>query len=342
MIRKSLVPEMMSKLRGCSLILLPFLLTGPGCSKAAPPETARPVAESSPIGSADGPVRIASDHLPNLVRVHDRVISGGLPEGPAAFEELAALGVKTVISVDGMTPDVQMASRFGLRYVHLPHGYDGIPQQRAKELAKAVRELDGPIYIHCHHGRHRSPAAASVACVSAGLIPSDWAMPVLELAGTNPHYKGLYASARSAEALDTALLDELSVQFREVQQIPPIAEAMVHLEHAQERLSLIARAGWKTPGQHPDLDPVHEALLNRELYSEMLRTEEVTHQPEDFRLWLEDSKSAAEELETELAAWAAAERAAVPTERLNELLGRLSANCKACHIRYRDIPLSEQ
>jgi hypothetical protein len=70
--------------------------------------------------------QLASQHLPNLVRVHEKVISGGLPEGDAAFQELAALGVKTIISVDGMTPDVGMAAKHGLRYVHLPHGYDGM------------------------------------------------------------------------------------------------------------------------------------------------------------------------------------------------------------------------
>ena len=98
-----------------------------------------------------GPTQIVSKNLPNAYRLHERVISGGLPNGEAAFRELRDLGVKTIISVDGAQPDVAGARKYGLRYVHLPHGYDGISRTRQRELAKAVRDLPGPAYIHCHH-----------------------------------------------------------------------------------------------------------------------------------------------------------------------------------------------
>ena len=107
--------------------------------------------------------KLPARHLPNALQVHLQVISGGQPEGEAGFAELKGLGIKTIISVDGAKPDLELAKKFGLRYVHLPHGYDGIPEERVEELAKAVRDLPGPIYIHCHHGKHRSPAAASAA-----------------------------------------------------------------------------------------------------------------------------------------------------------------------------------
>ncbi|MGB4710036.1 MAG: hypothetical protein WBH50_00105 [Fuerstiella sp.] len=288
------------------------------------------------------PVKLTSQHLPNPVQLHPKVISGGLPEDDAAFQELADLGVKTVISVDGMTPDVTTAAKHGLRYVHLPHGYDGIPEQRIKELAKAVRDLEGPIYIHCHHGKHRSPAAASVACVSAGLIPARLAVPILELAGTNPGYKGLYEAAQQATAFDKALLNELQVEFKEVQKIPPMAEAMVHLSHADEHLKLIAAANWKSPENHPDLVPAHEALLMREIFTEMLRTDEVARQPEEFRKWLQDSEADAQQLEAELKAWITDQNVASPLARLTELSAKISANCKACHQKYRDVPPGER
>ena len=38
----------------------------------------------------------------------------------------------------------QLAKKYGMRYVHLPHGYDGIPEERIAELAKAVRDLPQP------------------------------------------------------------------------------------------------------------------------------------------------------------------------------------------------------
>jgi len=286
--------------------------------------------------------KLSAAHLPNAVQVHANVISGGLPEGEEGFAELAALGVRTVISVDGATPDVETARRHGLKYVHLPHGYDGIPEQRAKELAKAVRELEGPVYIHCHHGKHRSPAAASVACVTAGLIEPSRALSVLELAGTSPNYRGLYESAEEARPLEAALLKELQVEFRERVEVPPMAEAMVALEHTHEHLAAIAAAGWRTPTGHPDLEPAHEALLLREHFTEMLRTDQVQQQPEEFRHLLRESERAAEELEQLLITWKPATADEPAPASLGPLAERIGANCKACHQQFRDVPLDEK
>src|SRR5262245_39148534 len=191
----------------------------------------KPVQPPAPEQSAQQPQQLTAAHLPNPWRIHPQVISGGLPEGDAAFAELAALGVKTVISVDGAKPDVALAKKHGLRYVHLPHGYNGISTERVMELAKAVRDLPGPVYIHCHHGKHRSPAAAAVACVGAGLLESSAAEPFLKAAGTSENYPGLYSSAREARRFEKRLLDELASEFPETAKIPPFAEAMVALEH---------------------------------------------------------------------------------------------------------------
>jgi protein tyrosine phosphatase (PTP) superfamily phosphohydrolase (DUF442 family) len=266
----------------------------------------------------------------------EKVISGGLPEGDPAFKELADLGVKTVISVDGMTPDVETAKKHGLRYVHLPHSYDGIPETRAKELAKAVRDLPGPIYIHCHHGKHRSPAAATVACIGAGLIEPLIAESILKTAGTSEKYRGLYDSARSARKLDQALLDELQVEFREKTPIPPMADAMVALEHTHDHMKQIADAGWKSPPKHPDLDPAHEALLLREHYTEMLRMDQVAKEPEEFRAFLVESEQSAKQLEEALNA------SPVSAGAAKSALDSVTQSCTACHAGFRDTPLSEK
>src|SRR5690606_38112793 len=96
--------------------------------------------------------------------------------------------------------------------------------------------LEETVYIHCHHGKHRSPAAASVACVAAGLIPESQGVAVLELAGTSPKYRGLYQSAGEARPLEEALLAELEVAFPERAEIPPMAEAMVALGHTHDHM----------------------------------------------------------------------------------------------------------
>ena len=325
----SLIAAAFSLLLGCSP-----QLTSSGVESRPPVEAVQ--------GIGDFPQRLSSQHLPNAVRVHDKVICGGLPADEPAFQELAALSVRTIISVDGAQPDVELAAKYGARYVHLPHGYDGISQQRVRELAKAVRDLDGPIYIHCHHGKHRSPAAASVACVSAGLVPSSQAVKILEVAGTSHAYRGLYRSAEHAHALEAALLDTLQADFPAIAELPPLAVAMVKLEQTQEHLNLLAAEDWRTPREHPDIEPSHEALLLREQFTELLRTDEVRRQPAAFQELLRDSESAALELEAALTQWKSAAQDSVLPATISKLARRIAENCTNCHVRYRDVPLDEK
>ncbi|MGD9723894.1 MAG: hypothetical protein AB7O59_21030 [Pirellulales bacterium] len=291
----------------------------------------------TPVNAAAPPIRkITSDHLPNAYRLTDKLFSGGQPEGEPAFAELRALGVKTVISVDGAQPDVAAAKKYGLRYVHLPHGYDGIADARLLELAKAVRDLPGAVYLHCHHGKHRSPAAAAAACVTIGLLGNEQALAVLKTAGTSPNYLGLYDTVGTAQRVDGGVLDRLQVEFRESVNVAPMAESMIAIEHLHDRLKSVAAAQWKAPPDHPDVDPPHEALQLKEQFAELLRTDEARSQGEKFLALARGGEAAAGALETAL-------RAAPPDEKGAALaLAKVTANCQACHQSFRDVPLREK
>jgi len=309
------------------LSLVALCATGLFCAGGSPPQPAQ-----APASRIE---KLTAKHLPNLVRVHERVISGGLPEGDAGFAELKELGVKTIITVDGAKPDVARAEKIGLRYVHLPHGYDGIPAERAKELAKAVRDLPGPIYIHCHHGMHRSPAASAVACVGAGFISHEDAALVLKVAGTSASYRGLFQSTKDVHPFDKALLDELKCEFPTTAKLPAMAEAMVEIEHIHDRLKAIERAGWKTPADQPALAPDHEALLLREQFTELLRTKELAAKPEKFQQLTKEAEALSRALEDALST-------STNKEANSRLLLAISNNCKACHQAFRDVPLKQK
>lgn len=316
----------------CSTLVL-ACSTLTGCSK---------VDRTPGDDSAQYPMRLAVEHLPNAIRIHERVISGGQPDGEAAFEELQSLGVKTIISVDGAKPNLNLAAKYGLRYVHLPHGYNGIPDQIAVKLAKAVRDFDGPIFIHCHHGKHRSPTAATVACISNGMLHPAAATKILEFAGTSPSYAGLYQSAANARRVENHLLDTLNAEFPEIAKLPPFAEAMVELEHTFDHLKRFASGGWKKIEDQPDLDPVHESLLLFEHFTEMLRLDSVAQEPAEFRKMLEESQADSEQLEALLRAHPTAHNnLEVDNLEIDSAMKRLSTNCAACHNQFRDIPLSQ-
>jgi protein tyrosine phosphatase (PTP) superfamily phosphohydrolase (DUF442 family) len=275
--------------------------------------------------------------LHNVIHVTGKLYSGGSPEGDAGFASLKQLGVKTIISVDGARPDVARAKKAGMRYVHLPIGYDGVSQEQAIKLSKAVRDLPGPMYVHCHHGKHRSPgaAAAILMCLDPQCTVAQ-AVDVMKRAGTDPRYAGLYAAPRELKRPTTNDLDKLVVDFPESARIPALAEAMVQIDHRWENLTHIRKAGWGVPKDHPDLDPPHEALQLMEHYREMARLPEATHRPGDFMQWLTDGENAARTLEHALRR-PTDERAIQTAETA---YGRSRSVCSQCHAKYRDIPQS--
>lgn len=280
--------------------------------------------------------KLNTPHLENAHRLTNQVITGAQPEGIESFQELKALGVKTLISVDGTRPNVELAKKFGLKYVHLPFGYDGVPPERAKELAKAVSEMDGPLYIHCHHGKHRGAAAAAVACILTGEMNTEDAIASMKVLGTGENYLGLWASARDARPMDAQELKKLKVKFKEISPIPALADAMVHIDNAFDALKDVQQAGWKPLTDHPDIDPPHEALKLRELITESLRTPDFERRPDDFKKWMKDSELQAGVLEKWLLERKAAKYEGAPVLELDAAMKALQNNCAACHKPYRN------
>ena len=286
--------------------------------------------------ASDGwkPKRLIHDGLPNAYQLHAKVISGGTPDGKAGFASLKRIGVKTVISVDGARPDLKNAEELGLRYVHLPHGYDGISASHEKTLAKAVTTLPGRIYIHCHHGRHRSPAAAMVACIGAGLVESEKGVTFLRMAGTSERYVGLYAAVDQASPFEDDELDRLDVAFAKVTDVPPLAKAMVKIEVTFDNLMTASRSNWIANTSYPDIDAAHQALILKEDFAEILRTVPRDETSKEYREILRSSHEAASRMEAQL------NRRPVTAEAvtiLSAALTTLKTDCRRCHASYRQL-----
>jgi hypothetical protein len=200
--------------------------------------------------------------------------------------------------VDGARPDAVTAHKYGLRYVHLPFGYDGISRQRVLELAKAVRDLPGPFYIHCHHGKHRGPtAAAAIHLCLDEKCSVEQAVAEMRRAGTDPHYTGLYAVPETLIRPSLTELDRVEAHFPEAAEVPGLAQVMAEIDARWDNLKRIQAAGWKIPSDHADLDPPHEALQLVEQYQEARRLEQVKKRSEEFKRWLADAEEKASKLE---------------------------------------------
>lgn len=270
--------------------------------------------------------------LHNVIEVTPGVFSGSVPEGAAGFASLRQLGIRTVISVDGAAPEVTAARREGLRYVHLPVGYDGIPSDKQVQLARAVRDLPGPVYIHCHHGKHRSPAAAASVAVVLGRLEPDQAVALMKQAGTGSVYTGLYGCVAHAVAADVADLNAAPADYPEVAVVSDFVAAMVEIDERFEHLLLIQKAGWQVPEDHPDLVPGQEARRLAELFERSRGQHADRAGSELFRKHLEVSIGDARSLAEQLA------RPARETAALDARVTALRAGCQACHGQFRNPP----
>ncbi|HYE62734.1 MAG TPA: hypothetical protein VD997_12130 [Phycisphaerales bacterium] len=285
--------------------------------------------------------------LHNVVAFHDHYYSGSVPEGDAGFDSLQALGVRTIISVDAMEPDVAAARARGLRYIHLPIGYNGFDDERRLELARATRDAlrVGPVYIHCHHGKHRSAGAAAAAIATLGLATPEAAVQRMKVSGTSPAYPGLYQCALDSRPVSPEALAAVNADFPEVSRPATFVRAMVELDHVFDHLSDAERAGWQTPADHPDLVPAAEAARMVDLFRQLQTSDEAAHKPADFAAMLKADEARAQTLEdtlTELAtarahtATSTDSTTAAHKATLSATFKQIGASCKECHVKHRD------
>lgn len=265
--------------------------------------------------------------LARYIRWSEKIGQGAQPIGEISFKNLAALGYKAVLSVDGAIPEVELAEKYGLRYVHVPIGYDGIPEESAKQIL-ASTNIDGPIYVHCHHGKHRGPCAAQLMRMQVDGVTPGVGILGLERSGTNKDYRGLWQTVLDFRGMEDGKLTKVADLPKAV--IPKgVRAGMVDMNLRWDFLKLSKKAGWKTPPNHPDVSPPHEAKMLWELFREMHRNDEEAKEYGDvFMLYLKESEKGTIALEKALRA--------EDIKAASKFFAEVQQLCKDCHRDYRD------
>ncbi len=266
--------------------------------------------------------------LEHYRRWSEHVRQGAQPGGDEAFRNLAALGVTTVISVDGARPDLEAAARHGLRYVHVPIGYDGLTREQQLRIVKAAATSKGAVYVHCHHGKHRGPAGSMVVLMALEGIDHETALVRLEESGCSPKYAGLYRDTAAfvvpTEAELAAVPDDLPSYVAPA----ALVDAMLDVDLRAEHLKASEEADWGVPPGSPDVSPPHEARMLFEHFREMARLDESRDLGERFVALLGEAEASARALESALRTGdgAAADAAWKSTRE----------SCGTCHDGYRN------
>lgn len=187
--------------------------------------------------------------LENVLHVSPQILSGGGPGHADAFRQLKTLGVEVILSVDGARPNIEMAKQHGLHYVHIPIGYDGIPSDDVASLTRLADEIDGLVYVHCHHGKHPGPAAAAVVCMASGTLDHKGGLEIMQRAGTSTNYAGLWRDVKNFRRPDpNTQLPELV----EHATVDSLAIAMSRIDRHFDNLKLIQKHDWRVLDEHPD------------------------------------------------------------------------------------------
>ena len=156
----------------------------------------------------------------------------------------------------------------------------------------------------------------------------------MKLAGTDPKYVGLYASPEELHRPTSADLDKVTSDFPETTPTRGIVQQMVEIDERLDNLKIIQAAGWTTPKNHPDLDPVHEALLWSEHFIELGRETEIKKKPQAFLDMLHQAEKDTRQLESTLHQDAGPAR----FSGANQFFKASQASCTRCHAQYRDVP----
>lgn len=245
----------------------------------------------------------------HLFRLNDKLYSGDSPMTDADFRALRQLGVNCIISVDGAEPERELAAKYGIKYKHWPVRYSGLSPEAALGIAHWVKELPGTIYLHCHHGKHRGPAAA--ACVMLAIDPTftrQDAKAWLTQAGTDPRYSGLVN-------LPWTMPRPTPTQWQASQSTKPtineneLTATMVAIDERFDMLKL-------------DSATPNDAVILGELFHEAGRL------PTDHAKQYAQPEALARQLE------AALQSKSLPT--IDRLRSQLSTRCTDCHANHRD------
>jgi protein tyrosine phosphatase (PTP) superfamily phosphohydrolase (DUF442 family) len=268
-------------------------------------------------------------NLTNVFQLTDKIYSGSTPDSEEAFKALKDKGIKTIISVEGARPEVEMAKKYGIRYVHLPIGYDGVSTNLANRIIKAAVASDGPVFVHCRIGLQRGPAGAALVCMGTDGWTADQAMAWMRAADTSTNYTGLFRSVADYKPPTKEEIAAMPADFPELTEVTGLAKEMVRIDTHFRELKNFRKAGYQKPASNPELNAAEEARQLHDKLKALLVSSYVKEHNTDFRQRLGQAEEAAVLLQHSLVA------SPMDTNNVESGYLQLNASCVYCHREHR-------
>jgi len=275
---------------------------------------------------------LAFDGLTQVVAYAPWLFSGSKPTEEHGFKSLRKMDVQTIVCVDGVAPHIKTPEQFGMRTIHIPLKYGKPTTKQIVDLATAVKigKRRGNTYIHCHHGKHRSAAAAAIALIALDLSTAQKMTKRMHVSKTSTHYEGLWVAVHSVVPIDESacLLNENSLTSK----VYPmgLTAQMIAIDEALDNLERMEMYNLEVPEDHPDLHGAAEAGILSEAFRQLGKSEAMGQYPIDFSERLTQAWSTANELEKELLS------SSPSAITLANSMRALEQSCTTCHRAYRN------
>ena len=267
--------------------------------------------------------------IQNVFRLSDRIISGSEPHDAEALAQLAAWGVRTVISVDGKAPDLEGAAAAGLS-THVPVRYGGITEDQVMQIAKSFRELEAPFYVLL-----RPPprsAAAAIGRVALDDLGQDVAIAEMrQWCSTAAKYEGLYSTVATA-TIPSPNRPPPTTSTSPPRHASGLREGMIAMTRVWDEVKLVEANGWLPDEEHPDIDPLPRRRSSPRC-SALRRRRAPDGAGEDFEEMMGACLDGADRL-VELLTDCSVEGVALD-DRLEVAFDVVSESCLDCHVDYQ-------
>jgi len=131
--------------------------------------------EEGPAGQAESAGRpwaepLAAPGLANFYRVSDELYRGQQPDDEG-FEQLARMGIRTVVNLRSFHGESDRVERAGLAYEHI---YMKAWHPEEKDLVRFLRIVTDPartpVFVHCQHGSDRT----GTMCAAYRVVVCGW------------------------------------------------------------------------------------------------------------------------------------------------------------------------
>ena len=250
----------------------------------------------------------------NFQQLTPNLMVGPRPS-PEQIEELSALGIQKVISVDALPPESSLWKK-SIRVRHMPLGYRDLPKTLQLRLARELAADPVKTYVHCHHGKHRGPAAALAALRTLNQIDQAEAMVWLDRCGVE--YQGLRDAVQDAQPESS---DEIQAAkpLEEVAATRSLSRLMAEIDQVWDRLEKVPLP--KDPIARTQKEDASQLVDLFRLSSESAGPVEPA-----YRKQMRQAIDLATELETQLQLG----------QDAAQMRATLRASCRACHRAFRD------